>query len=143
MITPEQIIAEARSWVGTPWLHQGALKGVGVDCAGFIEQVCLNAGLPLAADFTRDYRRKEDGTIMLRILGELSEYTMGGMEPSNVIAFHNERERDIPRHLAFLSQILPQTKYIIHASSHGVVEHRMDGSWLRKIHSVWRINGVV
>jgi cell wall-associated NlpC family hydrolase len=34
-VTREQCVAEAMSWVGTPYLHQGYVKGLegGVDCA--------------------------------------------------------------------------------------------------------------
>ena len=37
--TCEAIIAEARSWLGTPWHHQASLKGVGCDCIGFVRGV--------------------------------------------------------------------------------------------------------
>ena len=41
-----QIIAcEARSWVGTPYLHYTAKKGLGCDCGLFIMKVYENAGL--------------------------------------------------------------------------------------------------
>ncbi len=30
------IIAEARSWIGTPYRHQGRRKGVGCDCLGLV-----------------------------------------------------------------------------------------------------------
>src|SRR5262249_7518255 len=33
------IVAEARSWIGTPYLHQASLKGVGCDCLGFVRGV--------------------------------------------------------------------------------------------------------
>lgn len=32
----EQIVASARSIIGTPYVHQGRVKGVGVDCVGTI-----------------------------------------------------------------------------------------------------------
>jgi NlpC/P60 family putative phage cell wall peptidase len=32
----EKIVAAARGWIGTPYRHQGALKGVGCDCLGLI-----------------------------------------------------------------------------------------------------------
>jgi NlpC/P60 family putative phage cell wall peptidase len=35
----ERIIAEARSWIGTPYLHQTSLKGVGSDCLGLLRGV--------------------------------------------------------------------------------------------------------
>ncbi len=39
------IVAEAKSWLGTPWRHRGRLRGVGVDCAQFVLKVYANAGL--------------------------------------------------------------------------------------------------
>ena len=38
-LLPEIIIAEARSWLGTPYCHQASLKGVGCDCLGLVRGV--------------------------------------------------------------------------------------------------------
>ena len=38
-MTPERIVREARSWVGTPYRHQASLKGVGCDCLGLLRGV--------------------------------------------------------------------------------------------------------
>jgi NlpC/P60 family putative phage cell wall peptidase len=35
----ERIIAIARSWIGTPYVHQASLKGVGCDCLGLLRGV--------------------------------------------------------------------------------------------------------
>lgn len=35
----ENIVAEARSWIGTPYRHQASLKGVGCDCLGLVRGV--------------------------------------------------------------------------------------------------------
>lgn len=32
----DNLLAEARSWLGTPFKHQGRLKGVGCDCLGLL-----------------------------------------------------------------------------------------------------------
>lgn len=34
--TRSHIVAEARSWIGTPYRHQASLKGVGCDCLGLV-----------------------------------------------------------------------------------------------------------
>src|SRR3954452_13379626 len=34
-----RIIAEARAWIGTPYRHQGSLKGIGCDCLGLVRGV--------------------------------------------------------------------------------------------------------
>lgn len=39
MVTREEIVAEARTWLGTPYAHQASLKGVGCDCLGLIRGV--------------------------------------------------------------------------------------------------------
>jgi NlpC/P60 family putative phage cell wall peptidase len=33
------IVAEARRWIGTPYLHQGSLIGAGCDCLGLVRGV--------------------------------------------------------------------------------------------------------
>ena len=55
---PALIIAEARSWIGTPYRHQASLKGVGCDCLGLVRGVwrALNGPEPEAAPaYTADW----------------------------------------------------------------------------------------
>jgi cell wall-associated NlpC family hydrolase len=45
------IVAEARSWVGTPYHHHGRIKGAGVDCAQILLAIYADAlGLVPAYD---------------------------------------------------------------------------------------------
>ena len=39
MPDPDAIVVEARAWIGTPYLHQASLKGVGCDCLGLLRGV--------------------------------------------------------------------------------------------------------
>jgi NlpC/P60 family putative phage cell wall peptidase len=39
MVSRADIIAEARSWAGTPYRHQAAVKGIGCDCLGLVRGV--------------------------------------------------------------------------------------------------------
>ncbi len=34
-----RIVAEARSWIGTPYHHQASVKGIGCDCLGLVRGV--------------------------------------------------------------------------------------------------------
>jgi NlpC/P60 family putative phage cell wall peptidase len=47
-LTPQQIAAEARSWIATPYQHQASLKDIGCDCLGLVRGVwrALYAGEP-------------------------------------------------------------------------------------------------
>jgi len=40
-----QVVAEARTWLGTPYHHHGRIKGVGVDCAQLLCAVYEACGL--------------------------------------------------------------------------------------------------
>jgi cell wall-associated NlpC family hydrolase len=45
MTTREAVIAEAKTWIGTPYHHMGAVKGAGVDCAQILIEVYHAVGL--------------------------------------------------------------------------------------------------
>lgn len=50
------VVAEAMTWLGTPWHHRGRVKGAGVDCAQFVIKAYAGAGV--IADFdTGEYPR--------------------------------------------------------------------------------------
>jgi cell wall-associated NlpC family hydrolase len=40
-----RVVAEAISWIRTPYHHEAAIKGEGVDCALFLREAFVNAGL--------------------------------------------------------------------------------------------------
>jgi cell wall-associated NlpC family hydrolase len=39
------VVAEALSWLGTPWRHQARVRGAGVDCANLVIAAYHNAGV--------------------------------------------------------------------------------------------------
>jgi cell wall-associated NlpC family hydrolase len=40
-----EVVAEARSWLGTPFHHQGRVKGAGVDCAMLLAEIYERCGV--------------------------------------------------------------------------------------------------
>jgi len=135
----QRIVDAARSWKGTKFQHQGNLKGLGVDCVNYVTEVAREAGVS-GLEIPKNYRPHEDGTIMLQLLNE-HMVLVDEMQPGDVLALCDEalRDLDIPRHLAFVTELRPQTTMIIHASASGVKEHRMNSQWLKRVHSIWRI----
>lgn len=49
-VSRADVVAEARTWIGTPVHHQAELKGVGADCGGLVRGVSVALGL-LPADY--------------------------------------------------------------------------------------------
>jgi hypothetical protein len=142
-VRAQALVDEALSWVGTPFAHQQHLKGVGVDCANFIREVSVATGATPDVEFERNYRRREDGTQMLAELVRYME-PVGRLEearPADVIAMHDGKHLDRPKHLAFLTRLEPYPK-MVHASERGVVHHRIDAHFKGQIHSIWRRPGL-
>lgn len=54
----EHIVTLARGWLGTPYQHQGALKGVGCDCLGLLRGVWheLYGTLPDIPPYSPDWK---------------------------------------------------------------------------------------
>ena len=155
MATREDIVREAREWINTPWAHQQNIKGLACDCEGFNEGVAVNVGITGLAVVARNYRRSEDGSLMLKILQENLEFVTGSdtreapdmseVQAGDIVAFSDEQLRrpDKPCHLGIISERRPDgVLKVIHASEHGVREHRMDARWLRRIHSVWKVKDI-
>lgn len=70
----EQIVAEAQTWLGTPYHHQGCLKNVGVDCGMILVAVFHAVGLIPQIDprpYPHDWHLHRDDE---RYLGWLAQF---------------------------------------------------------------------
>ena len=58
-----RVCALARAWLGTPWHHNAAVRGAGVDCAQLVKAVYVEAGLIAdfaVPDYPMDYMLHRD-----------------------------------------------------------------------------------
>lgn len=135
----DQIVAEARTYLGVPFVHQG--RGTaGIDCAGVVIK-CAHA-LGLSSFDIRSYRRVPDGKEMLRLCREqMVEIDPATVRPGDVLLFRGDFR---PRHLAIVGDHPCGGLSIIHAhyESGKVVEFTLDHSWRSKIVAAFRLPGV-
>lgn len=144
----EAIVKEAEAWLGTPWGHQGNIKGVRVDCANLIAAcviAAINAGAELDAiqkfDIPNNYRRQENGELLKFLLDKYLDYVKTeDREAGDIIALcdQNIQDLDIPRHLIII-QSVTVTTFVIDPMLDGVRRHRLNGTWWRRVHSIWRV----
>lgn len=129
--TRAKIIKEARSWIGTPFKHQGRLKGLAVDCAGLV--IGVAHALQLSQfDYTA-YSHQPDGITLKRLLNqELKPIFLAAAQPGDVLLMRFDAQ---PQHLA----ILIQEESIIHAYAQvrRCCEHRLDEVWRSRIVSAY------
>jgi len=124
-VTREQIVAEAREWVGTPYRHQARIKGLGVDCVGLLIGVARKLGLVAPAFDVQGYTRRPDGWTLIeeceRHMTRVDREAMG--EGDGVIVRFDAE----PQHFGFIAPYRHGGWSMIHATGkYGcVVETRL------------------
>lgn len=134
-----QVVAEACTWLRTPWHHEGSIKGAGVDCAMLLVCVFGAVGLIPAIDprpYPIDHMLHHDQE---RFLGWLQQYatdvTEGDPQPGDVIVYRVGR-------CFSHGAIVTEWPFIIHAfrDQRAVVITRFDvGRLASKLYKVMRM----
>lgn len=141
-LTRAAIVAEARSWIGTRYRHQGSLKGVGCDCLGLVRGVWRSCvGLepelppPYAPDWAEARGEETLAAAALRHLVPVGREEIGG---GDVLLFR-WREGFVAKHAA----IATDGGTMIHAHDGAAVcEVALTSWWRRRLAYAFRFPGV-
>ena len=89
----KDLVNEAKTWLQTPWHHEGRVKGAGADCGQLLIACYVNTGLVPQFDtghYPRDwmFHRSEE-----RFLGWVTQYLdeVGQPLPGDVVAWKHAR----------------------------------------------------
>ncbi|WP_241239021.1 C40 family peptidase [Burkholderia stagnalis] len=136
MVTRADFVAEARTWMHTPFKAQGRIKGVGVDCGGLV--VCVAKHFELTQFDVTGYRLRMGPALVAYCEEHMQRIPIEWAEPGDVLLFAWNGK---PSHIA----ILTERDYIIHAyaPNREVVEHRLDGIMRSLIFRAYRVPGVI
>jgi NlpC/P60 family putative phage cell wall peptidase len=133
-----RIVAEARSWVGTPYHHQAALKGVGCDCLGLVRGVYANVygsepELPPA--YSRDWAETQARETLAEGAGRhLMAIPIGIASPGDVLLFALN-DQSPAKHCS----IMTTPDRMVHAiESHAVTEVHLVPWWRVRIRFAFR-----
>ncbi|MEM6604069.1 MAG: NlpC/P60 family protein [Pseudomonadota bacterium] len=140
MITPEQFLAIAQSWLGTAYHHQGRLKKSdshkgGVDCIGLVVGICRELGMDeiVKADKT-DYSPHPIGNRLALVAGDhLIKVALDHRKPADILLFKTFKDS---QHIG----ILTEDNCFIHCNSSAgkVVQQPLSKTWERMITHVFR-----
>jgi NlpC/P60 family putative phage cell wall peptidase len=140
VITRADIVAEARSWLDTPFQHQGRVKFVGVDCVGLVLGVAKALGIHLVD--SQGYPRTPDGkSLQAACESQLIRTPLEQMQPGDVALFRFQVD---PQHVAILGDYPHGGLSLIHAYNTigKVVEANLSGAERRRIVAVYSLPGV-
>ena len=135
----ERIVALAEGWIGTPYRHQGATRGVGCDCIGLIRGVWREfygsdpGPVPAyAPDWAERSGEERLIAAALRLFGPALPATEA--EPGDLLLF-----RWRPDCAAKHAGILAGPEHFIHAYEQAaVIRSALVPSWKRRIAAVHR-----
>ncbi len=131
----DRIVAEARGWIGTPYLHQCSTRGAGTDCLGLLRGIwraVLGAEPEAVPPYTQDWAEPSRQELLLdAALRHLTPKPLAEAAPGDVLLFRM-RDGAVAKHLGIQGRTDPPS--FIHAySGHGVVESPLSAPWARRI----------
>ncbi len=133
MIERKRIVDVARTWIGTPYHHQAAVKGAGCDCLGLIRGVWLElygSEPETPPPYTADWGEIGDKEFMLDAAKKhMKQIEIPSAKEGDVLMFRL-RENSMAKHCSILSA----KDMMIHAQiDSGVFEVSVSHWWERHI----------
>ncbi|WP_299614237.1 NlpC/P60 family protein [uncultured Tateyamaria sp.] len=135
-VSPSLIVKEARTWIGTPYVHQMAARGAGTDCLGLVRGVwrALFGSEPeLPPAYSMDWSEPQGEE---QLWGAASRHLLpkqlNTVAVGDVILFRM-REGSIAKHLGIQAGIGAAPSFVHAYSGHGVVESPMSEPWARRV----------
>lgn len=137
-MTRDEFIAAARGYLGTPFHHQGRIKGVGVDCAGTVYCALADCGYP--TEDVQGYARTPSGMLfMATVLKHSDPISRSQVNPGDLMVFAFQAE---PQHVAIVTGVSPLTLLHAYMQVGKVVEHGIDETWERRLRGCFRLKGI-
>lgn len=133
-----RVLAEARLWIGTPYLHQASTRGAGCDCLGLargVWRVVIGDEPQHMPAYSRDWGEVGREEHVLGFASRhLREVAPAMALPGDLIVFR-WRAGNIAKHMGFLAG----DDRFIHAWERvGVVEAALTPSWRKRIAGYFR-----
>lgn len=136
-MTPgNRIVAEARLWIGTPYRHQGSLRGAGADCLGLLRGVWRALCGPepeTVPAYTQDWSEPTGSEDLLAAADRwLRLKGLDDAAPGDALLFRM-RAGSVAKHLGIAATVGTCPTFIHAYSGHGVIETSLSTPWARRI----------
>ena len=127
----DDIVAEARRWLGTPYHHQASARGIGTDCLGLVRGVWRalhGADAEAVPPYSRDWAEATGAETMLTAARRhLLEREREAIAAGDVLIFRY-RTHAVAKHVG----ILADPTSMIHAIEGRAVVEVPFGQWWRR-----------
>ena len=132
---PSAVLAIARSWLGTPYLHQSSVRGVGCDCLGLARGIwrALHGDEPWdVPPYSRDWGEAGRREVLAEAArAALIEVALGDAGPGTLVLFR--MAPGVPaKHCGLLGESVIRPSLIHAYDRSGVVEEAFTPAWARR-----------
>ncbi|WOI55005.1 peptidase [Palleronia sp. LCG004] len=130
------IVDAARTWIGTPYVHQASCRGAGADCLGLVLGVWRDAVGPepvILPPYTHDWSEPQGDETMWREADRLLRPAIGGTWIPGQILLFRMRDAGIAKHLGIVASTADGPSFIHAYSGHGVIESPLSQPWKRRV----------
>lgn len=132
----EDALAEAREWIGTPYVHQASVKGAGTDCLGLVRgcwRGIYGAEPEVAPAYTMDWSEPSgDEHLWRAALRHLQGKPLAARAPGDVLLFRM-REGAMAKHMGLQGRVGPDATFVHAFSGHAVTESALTAPWARRL----------
>lgn len=129
-------VAEARRWLGTPYVHQAATRGAGCDCLGLVRGVyraVIGAEPETPPAYSADWSEPQgEERLWQAALRHLTAKPVAQAAAGDVILFRM-RPGAVAKHLGLQTCCGGQARFIHAYQGYGVVETALSATWQRRI----------
>jgi NlpC/P60 family putative phage cell wall peptidase len=142
-LSRQDIVAETRTWIGTPYRHQASLKGVGCDCLGLVRGVwraVVGQEPERAPAYTPDWAEASGEEALVQAAARhLIAVPLDQFAPGDVLLFR-WRANMPAKHAA----IVTAKELMVHAhDGAAVAEVAIAPWWRRRLAYAFRFRGIV
>jgi len=132
----DDVACVARSWIGTPYLHQASVKDAGADCLGLLRGVWrdLYGREPeVVPAYTQDWSEPSGDEALWRAAARNLVQKPEGAEDVGDVLLFRMHPRAVAKHLGIAGRVGEVASFIHAYSRHGVVESPLSAPWARRI----------
>jgi|UniRef100_UPI004047C578 NlpC/P60 family putative phage cell wall peptidase len=131
-----QVVEIARTWLGTPYVHQASKCGAGTDCLGLVRGIwrALHGSEPEAIPrYTADWSEPQGQEVLWAAAHRhLQPVARAELCAGDVILFRMKRGA-VAKHLGIVAHFGPAPTFIHAYTGHGVVESPLSEPWRKRI----------
>jgi NlpC/P60 family putative phage cell wall peptidase len=132
----DRILAVARGWIGTPYLHQASVKGAGADCLGLLRGVwrAVHGAEPEAVPaYTDDWAEPDHREVLMEAACRLLlSKDVSDPAPGDVLLFRM-RDGSVAKHLGIQAKVGAAQSFVHAYTQHGVIESPLSLPWQRRV----------